>query len=164
MSHHQLPSLPSRRPTHRSPTAAARRALVAAGLTSLFVVGAAGAAVADDTPAPHGTPGVEVSGDQVTLTTSLDDALRACARLDEARTRLTGLLDRVQGDADTQGSVAWLRERAASASGDGHARRAAILGARADRRADRVDDLTAAIDRLAELDTTVCVPIEAAGR
>lgn len=146
-----------------------RRAVVVGATALLLTSLGAGAARADE-PAPAPSPGasvdvdVDVDGDQVTLTTDLATARAACARVDTARDRLTRLVGRIQADAGTTGSVAWLRDRAERAADEGRDDQSGILAGRADRRAGWVDDLEAAIARLDAADATVCAALPPADR
>ncbi len=101
---------------------------VVAGAVALVL--AAPASVASATPAP----------DPITI--SSEQVRRLCEervpRLLESAGRLT---ERIQGDAETLGSVAWLQARAQQAAADGRTARAELLSERAERRAGRVDEL-----------------------
>ena len=147
----------------RRTTAIAAATLLAGGLVA--GTGAAAAWAADD-PTPSSSPKVSttVDGDQVTITTDLATAQAACAKVDGAEDRLAKLVARIQGDADTAGSVASLRARAQHAADEGHDDLANTLDARATRRDGWVDDLQRAIDRLEKADTAVCDALPEAGQ
>ena len=142
------------RPTLRRATAVAAAALL---LSAMAVPAMADAPTADPTPRVT----VAVSGDQVTLTTDLASAQAACAKVDTVRTRLTGLIARIEGDAGTTGSVEWLRARSNRAADQGHDDQARRLTDRADRRASRLDELQAALNRLDAADANVCAALPA---
>ena len=72
-----------------------------------------------------------------------------CERADQLTQRLEKVLTRLRGDAQQEGSPAWLRVRADRAQGAGHADLAASLRARADRREQRVPQVEDALARLA---------------
>ncbi|TDV50873.1 hypothetical protein [Actinophytocola oryzae] len=100
-------------------------AVVAVGL----VVGGAATAVADPS-------------EPVTITLSADQVQNLCEkRLPKIEQRATRLLERIQGDASTRGSAAWLRARAAKERDAGRETSAQLLEERADRRAGHVDQL-----------------------
>ncbi|MBO9553394.1 hypothetical protein [Cellulomonas sp.] len=123
------------------------RAVAGLACATALVAVASPALAAAPTPSP--TTHVQVDGDTVTLTTDLATAQRLCARAATAQDRVAGLLARISGDATTQGSVAWLRARAADARHAGHDAQADRLERRADRRAERLTTLQDADDRLA---------------
>ena len=131
-----------------------RRTAAVAATTLLVTALGAGAAWASDDPTPKVSTSVD--GDQVTITTDLATARAACAKVDAAEDRLTKLAARIQGDASTAGSVAYLQARARHAADEGHDDLANTLNARATRRGGYVDDLQRAVDRLAKADTAVC--------
>jgi hypothetical protein len=112
------------------------RHAIAAGATGLVLLSGAFATAASAQTEP---------------TTSTDhprlEAL--CDRIPQVQERLTHHRERILADADTFGSVAWLRARAQNATDHGRDELAAHLSERADRREARV----AVIDqRLAQLD------------
>jgi len=148
------------RPARRRATAVAAAVLLlsAMAVPALAVPAMADAPTADPTPRVT----VAVSGDQVTLTTDLASAQAACARVDTVRTRLTGLIARIEGDAGTTGSVEWLRARSNRAADQGHDDQARRLTDRADRRAAHLDELEAALNRLDAADANVCAALPAA--
>lgn len=130
-------------------------------LTGALALGAAVPALADSTPAPSPSASsssthVTVDGSTVTITTDLATVQAWCTRDHKAQDRLTDLQKRIQGDAATKGSVAWLRARAAAATTAGHPEQARRLTERADRRQDRLPQIAAALTRLKNADATVC--------
>lgn len=139
-----------------------RRTAAVTATTLLVTALGAGAAWAADDPTPKVSTSVD--GDQVTVTTDLATAQAACAKVDAAESRLTALVARIQGDASTTGSVAYLQARAQRAAGEGHDDLSKTLNARATRRAGWVDDLQRAIDRLAKADAAVCDALPKAGQ
>lgn len=143
-----------------------RRTTAIAATTLLVTALGAGAAWAADDPTPSPSPKVSTSvdGNQVTITTDLATAQAACAKVDAAEQRLTQLIARIHGDANTPGSVASLQARAQHAAGEGHDDLANTLNARATRRDGWVDDLQRAVDRLQQADTAVCAALPGAGQ
>lgn len=139
------------------------RGMTATGAALLLAVAGATTASAAAEPTPRVSTGVD--GDQVTVTvtTDLAAAKAACARLDTTREHLRQLVGRIDGDAGTAGSAAWLRERAQRAEQAGHDDQASRLTDRADRRAGWLDDLQSAIDRLDRADASVCAALPEAG-
>jgi uncharacterized protein (DUF885 family) len=78
----------------------------------------------------------------VTITLSPEQVQNLCEkRLPKIEKRATNLLERIQGDASTRGSVEWLRARATKERDAGRETTAQLLEERADRRAGRVDQL-----------------------
>jgi hypothetical protein len=93
------------------------------------------------TAQPVSTPSAPPSG-SVTITLSPDQVSFLCnQRLPKVESRTTKLIDRINGDANTKGSVAWLKERAKKESDAGRTASAQLLTERADRRAGRIDQL-----------------------
>jgi hypothetical protein len=70
--------------------------------------------------------------------------------------RTTKLTTRINGGADVQGSVAWLKARAQNQRSKGHTQIADQLAQRADRRAGRVGDLNSVRQRLTTFKTENC--------
>ncbi|NUU18797.1 hypothetical protein HP550_16210 [Cellulomonas humilata] len=120
--------------------ALARLAVTAALTLGLVTAGATTALAADAVVEPART----------------DRSATLCARADQLSARLEKALDRIQGDVDRQGSVAWLRARGERASTAGHADLAASLRARADRREARVPEIEDVLDRLASASAEHC--------
>jgi hypothetical protein len=78
----------------------------------------------------------------VTITLSPEQVTNLCEkRLPKMEKRATKLLDRINGDASTRGSVEWLRARATSERDAGRETTAQTLDERADRRAGHVDKI-----------------------
>lgn len=129
-----------------------------AALTGALALGAAIPALADATPTPTATSGTHttVDGSTVTITTDLATVQAWCTRDHAAQTRLTALQQRIQGSADTKGSVAWLRAKAGAATTAGHPDQARRLTDRADRREARLPQVATALTRLKNADATVC--------
>lgn len=93
----------------------------------------------------------------VTITLSPDQVQNLCdKRLPKIEKRVTRLLDRIQGDADTRGSVAWLRAKAATERDAGRESSAQLLEERADRRAGHVDQLNKIKQWAADFTTQHC--------
>lgn len=143
------------------------RHVATVGATALLVTAlGTGAASAAETPAPSPSPTIttSVNGDQVTITTDLATARALCVRVGAAEHRLEALVTRIQADASTPGSAAYLRARAQRAASAGHDDLANVLNARATRRADRVDGLQRAVARLKTVDASVCDALPASGQ
>jgi uncharacterized protein (DUF885 family) len=88
------------------------------------------------------TAGAEEPSAPVTITLSPEQVTNLCEkRLPRMEKRATKLLDRINGDASTRGSVEWLRARAATERDDGRETTAQLLEERADRRAGKVDKI-----------------------
>lgn len=142
-------------------------------LTGALALGVAVPALADGTSTPAATPTassspspsthVTVDGNTVTITTDLATVQAWCTRDQKAQARLTALQQRIQAGADTKGSVAWLRAKAAAAATAGHPEQAKRLNERADRRQDRLPQIANALTRLKNADTTVCSALPGAG-
>lgn len=103
-----------------------------ATLTSALLLLPAGAAAAS-APLPEPSPPLESPAEQRI------DVL--CARVPNLVTRTQNLLDRLPGDADERGSIAWVRQRADRARDEGFADLATALDNRADLLAEKLDIL-----------------------
>ncbi|HVK21609.1 MAG TPA: hypothetical protein VM677_09650 [Actinokineospora sp.] len=78
----------------------------------------------------------------VTITLSPEQVQHLCAkRLPKTEQRVTKLLERINADAGTRGSVAWLKARAEKERTAGREATANLLEEKAERRAGRVDQL-----------------------
>lgn len=66
-----------------------------------------------------------------------------CARLDKISGRSQKLLTRLNADANTRGSIAWLTAKAAAATASGEPELASLYSDRATRRTELVQTLTA---------------------
>lgn len=82
-----------------------------------------------------------------------------CARVPNLATRTQNLLDRLPGDADQRGSIAWVREQADRARKAGHEELATALDNRANLLAEKLETLperqqllTRVADRCADRD------------
>lgn len=112
------------------------RIAVAGLAVTAFTLAGAGAAAAQPSssaPPPSGSVTITLSPDQVNYLCN--------TRLPRVEKRIPKLIDRINADANTKGSVAWLRAKAKAESDAGHADAAQKLNARADKRAGRVDEL-----------------------
>jgi propanediol dehydratase small subunit len=107
-----------------------RNTLITAAITAgLVLTGTATAVAQTDEP--------------VTITLSPEQVQHLCdKRLPKIEKRVDRLLTRINGDAEVRGSAEWLRARAATEREAGRETSAQLLEERADRRLDRVDDLT----------------------
>jgi hypothetical protein len=111
-------------------------------MTRIAVAGLAVAAVSLTGAVPASAqPSTPPSG-SVTITLSPEQVAFLCdKRLPRMETRVTKLIDRINGGADVKGSVAWLKDRAAKERAAGRETSAKLLEERAGRRAGRVDEL-----------------------
>ena len=113
-------------------------------LTLVFVLGAAATASADPS-------------EPVTITLSPDQVQNLCEkRLPKIEKRTTRLLDRIQGDVNTRGSVEWLKAKAAKERDAGRETTAQLLEERADRRGGRVDQLNQIKQWVTDFQTQHC--------
>ncbi|WP_210717259.1 hypothetical protein [Amycolatopsis acididurans] len=125
-------------------------AIVSCGAAVLLAVGAPVAAYADTTapPAPSYPP----------ITLSPQESQQLCAdvlpKMIDHKNKLT---QRINGDANTKGSVAWLKARAQAQRAKGHTQLADKLDQRADRLHGRLDDLAKADQRLNDFKNAHCV-------
>jgi hypothetical protein len=108
--------------------------IAAAGLAvaAVSLAGAVPASAQPSTP-PSGSVTITLSPDQV--------AFLCDKRLPRMETRVTKLIDRINGGADVKGSAAWLKDRAAKERAAGRETSANLLEERAERRAGRLDEL-----------------------
>ncbi|HEY4606633.1 MAG TPA: hypothetical protein VIH55_03210 [Acidimicrobiia bacterium] len=75
---------------------------------------------------------------------------RACARIPNITSRVENALARINGDAATRGSIAWLEVRQAEAQENGRDQLADLIDIRIDIRTERIDVLELRLDFLAE--------------
>jgi len=108
--------------------------IAAAGLAvaAVSLAGAAPAVAQPSTP-PSGSVTITLSPEQV--------AFLCDKRLPRMETRVTKLIDRINGNASVKGSTAWLKDRAAKERAAGRETSAKLLEERAARRAGRIDEL-----------------------
>lgn len=116
-----------------------RRIVISTGLAALMVLGATPALAA--TPGLPNTLGPEQRQERLDL---------ACARVPNLTARVGSVLARIQGDADTVGSIAWLESRAAEARANGRDGLAELIENRIAVRTERIDVLVIRLDNLAE--------------
>lgn len=119
--------------------------LVVSGAVAVgLVLGCAGVAQAEPT-AP------------VTITLSPEQVANLCEkRLPKIEKRVNRLLERINADDRTRGSVAWLKAKAATERDAGRETSAQLLEEKAERRAGRVDDLTKVAEKVAEFQSQHC--------
>ncbi len=119
----------------------ARKALwraVTGGVAAVAVAGAIAVAV----PAAAETGGRAIAaGQSVALAADPSDATAACDRLKKHDQRRQAVLTRLQGDANTKGSIAWLTAKAAAATTAGDTARAQLYTDKAALRSALVDPL-----------------------
>lgn len=141
------------RTTSRTPRTSARRlAATSVGALALTLIAAPALAVG-----PAATDAPEPSGGTVTITVDAAALAKVCdERVPRVTERATALLARIQGDAGTEGSAAWLAARADKAAAQGHDDLARRLQFRADQRLGHVDEITTLLDELATFDANVC--------
>lgn len=113
-----------------------------ATLTSAFLLLPAGGAAAQE-PSPQPTPELESRAER------RFDVL--CARVPNLTTRTQNLLDRLPGDADERGSIAWVRQRADRAREADRDELASALDNRANLLAEKLDTLPARQELLSRL-------------
>lgn len=133
-------------------TAWGRRAAVAgcAVAAVLAITPVASADTTDPTPTPS-QPGY------APITLSPQEAQQLCGTfLPKLADRAKKLTDRINGGANVKGSVAWLKARAQYERTVGHTKLADQLDQRAQRRANRVNDLNAIQQRLDAFKTAHC--------
>jgi hypothetical protein len=116
-----------------------RRIVISAGLAAVMILGATPALAA--TPALPETVGPEQRQERLDL---------ACARVPNLTARVESILARIQGDADTVGSIAWLENRAAEARANGRDGLAELIENRIAVKTERIDVLVIRLDNLAE--------------
>ncbi|HVW41534.1 MAG TPA: hypothetical protein VHC18_09310 [Amycolatopsis sp.] len=123
-------------------------AIVGLGAAALVAAGAP-AAYADTTTPPPPSYGP--------ITLSPQESQHLCAdvlpKLIDRRNKLTA---RINGDANTKGSVAWLKARAQSQRDKGHTQIADRLTQRADKRQSRLGDLAKAEQQLTDFKNAHC--------
>ncbi|HJQ47314.1 MAG TPA: hypothetical protein VJ870_13515 [Amycolatopsis sp.] len=123
-------------------------AIVGLGTAALLAVGAP-AAYADTTAPPTPSYGP--------ITLSPEESQHLCAdvlpKLIDRKNKLTA---RINGDADTKGSVAWLKARAQAQRVKGHTQIADQLDQRADRRQGRLGDLAKVQQQLTAFQNAHC--------
>ena len=126
--------------TPRTRLAAAATAVVAAGAPA--VPTAASAASTEE-------PAAEPSAADAEIRPRLE---RACKRIPNLTVRTTNLMERLQGDAETRGSLAWLEARIVRAEEAGRADLVTVLENRLAVREAALPVLELRIDALAELE------------
>jgi hypothetical protein len=118
-----------------------RTSRIAVGSAVIGTVLFGGTAVASAQGDPSSTAPAPPSG-SVTITLSQEQVGFLCdKRLPRIEKRTKKLVDRINGDANTRGSAAWLRARAKHERDAGRDAAAQLLEERADRRAGHVDEL-----------------------
>lgn len=124
------------------------------------IVGCGVAAVLAITPvamADTGTPAPPPPTSYAPITLSPQEAQQLCGQfLPKLTDRTKKLTDRINGGADVKGSVAWLKARAQSQRGKGHTAAADQLDQRAQRRADRINDLKSVQQKLDAFTSAHC--------
>ena len=95
----------------------------------------------------------------VTITLSPEQVQNLCEkRLPKIEKRADRLLERINGGPEVRGSAEWLRARATKERDAGRETTARLLEERADRLADRVDDLTKVKQWATDFRTDHCEP------
>lgn len=110
-----------------------RRIAMAVGLTTILLLSA--------TPAMAASTGPEQRRERLDL---------ACARVPNLTTRVENVLARINDDADTVGSIAWLETKADAAREHGRDELAEFIENRIAVRTARIDVLEIRLDNLAE--------------
>jgi hypothetical protein len=123
-----------------------RRAVIAGTAAGALLL-TGGVAVAQESTEPS----------PVTITLSQEQVTWLCEkRLPKIERRANRLVERITGDANTQGSAEWLRAKAQSERDAGRETSAQLLEERADRRAGRVDELSQIRQWAADFRTEHC--------
>ena len=104
---------------------------------------AVAATLAFAVPAAAQTAGTPVTATQASAFDQAAAKPAICARLDKISGRGQKLLTRLNADANTRGSIAWLNAKAAAATSSGETELAALYTDRASRRTELVQTLTA---------------------
>jgi len=126
---------------------------VAGGVTAVAVAGA----IAFAGPAAAATGGHAVAaGQPVAAQAAAPTSAAACDRLKKQDTRRQAVLTRLQGDATTKGSIAWLTAKAAAATAAGDTARATLYTDQAALRTSAVDPLKKVEADLAAVITANC--------
>lgn len=134
-----------------------RTALVA----TTTVMAAALALAATPALAADASSGSSTPGSTTTITVDTAKLEKLCHdRLPQAQARVEKALERIQGDASTKGSAAWVRARADQAAAEGKDDLARRLQFRADQRLGHVDELTTLRTTLAGLASGVCSQVQ----
>ena len=94
-------------------------------------------------PAAAQTAGTPMTATQAAAVGPSADKPAICARLDKISGRGQKLLTRLNADANTRGSIAWLNAKAAAATASGETELATLFTDRATRRTELVQTLTA---------------------
>ncbi|HKS43600.1 MAG TPA: hypothetical protein VJT49_00530 [Amycolatopsis sp.] len=124
-----------------------RAAIAGCGVAAMLAVMPVASADTTDPATPGYAP----------ITLSPQEAQQLCADLlPRLANRTTKLVDRINGGADERGSVAWLKARAQTQRTKGHDQIADQLDQRAQRRADRANDLKSIQQRLDTFRTNHC--------
>ena len=123
---------------------------VTTALAGALLAGPSSAASASASPSPTPSGTTTITVDTAALNRLCDD------RLPQLLGRAQDRLARIQGDSSTTGSAAWIEAQADRAAAAGQDDRAERLRDRADRRRGHVDELTAAISRIAQVQDTIC--------
>lgn len=135
----------------KSPTSLRRRArlgvVAVVTIATLAIPGVASAAApATATPASAAQPAPDTTGDELRPRLEL-----ACLRIPNLTTRTERLLERLQADAETLGSLAWLEAQIARAEASGRTQLVTVLENRLAVRRAYVPVLEQRLERLPEL-------------
>ena len=124
-------------------------AIVGLGTAALLAVGAPAAYADTTTPAPPPSQGP--------ITLNPQDAQYLCNdMLPKLTDRANKLTARINGDASTRGSLAWLKMRAQDQRAKGHTQAADRLDQRATKRQGRLTDLANIQQRLSAFKNANC--------
>ena len=130
-----------------------RRLAGALALTMGLLVTAAGPALADD-PGTTATPGSSTQGP---ITLSPEQATYVCQqRIPAILSRVDRVTTRINADANTRGSTAWLKARHDKAQSAGHTDVADRIQKRIDGRADKLTKLADAKKRATDFRDANC--------
>ena len=141
--------------TARRLAATAAASVTALALTLGLLVVGTGTALADD---PGTTPAPRPAG-QGPITLSPEQATYVCQqRIPAILSRIDRLTTRINADANTRGSTAWLKARHDKAQAAGHTDVADRIQKRIDGRSDKLTKLADAKKRVTDFRDANCAP------
>ncbi len=125
--------------------------VLAGGFTAAVVA----TTIAFAVPAAAGTGGRAVAAGQAAVVSNADRPAY-CDRIDKALPKRQAVVTRLEGDASTKGSIAWLNAKAATATSAGNAELAKLYTDRAALRSQALDPLKVITDDLAAVQKAHC--------
>jgi hypothetical protein len=132
----------------------AKKAIITV-LATGFGAAAVATTIAFAVPAAAETGGQAVTVGQA-ATVSQADRPAYCDRIDKALPKRQAVVARLEGDANTRGSIAWLNAKAATATSAGNAELAKLYTDRAALRSKALDPLKLIVDDLAAAQKAHC--------